>query len=159
MGMFFNLYVETGKNPADFEAMMDYFQTIRTMTSTLGIHQLHVYPNHKRTGIVVAVPETGHTGLFDNPSKEIATIVGHQFYQLLLQAPRFHCAMVGLEAGDWFDDQSILDPDFDGYLPDHGLVLNKDLNLNIAGNFVDFKDGYAWIPYEGEGLDSFSINF
>ena len=150
MGMFFNLFVETGNDNKSIDELVDYFQTIGRIETSFGFHEIFVGKVQNNIGITVGVKETGHSGLDSYEAKRIATQIGYKFYELLQKAPPFKCAMVGVEAGEWFDGQSISEPNFDGYLPEHGLVIKNDLNLNLEGEFVNFKDGYIWTPYKGE---------
>lgn len=148
MGLFFNLFIETDRDRLD--ELANYFRAIITIETSFGVHQLNIAAAENSSGITISVHETGHTGLGDSTEKTIATEVGHRFYELLKNAPPFRCAMVGVEAGEWFDEQSILDPNFDGYLPIHGLVIRDDIELQLNEAFVPFKEGYSWTPYLGE---------
>lgn len=150
MGCFFNLFVETGFSKKDCETIKDYFVSINQLKTPIETYAIQVDKLAKDFGITVSIKETGYTGLEREGEKEIATAVGYQFFELLKNAPNFRYAMVGVEAGEWVDYQDILDVDFDGYLPSHGIVLSNELAVRIDERFVPFKDGYSWIPYKGE---------
>ena len=143
MGYFFNLYIETGNNTKQKDKLIEYFHSKGRIETSFGVHEMMIGKTETKIGITVSVHETGHTGLGNSEEKKIATQVGLKFYELLKTAPQFRCAVVGVEAGEWLDGQSISEPNFDGYLPKHGLVIRNDLNLNLDGEFVKFKDGYS----------------
>lgn len=150
MGLFFNLFVESGNNAEIKDGLVEYFKSIGKIETSFGIHEINIGNVENHIGITVSVHETGHTGLGNLEEQRIATQVGLKFYELLKNAPPFRCAVVGVEAGEWFDGQSISDPNFDGYLPKHGLVVNNELNVELHGEFVKFKNGYSWTSYQGE---------
>jgi hypothetical protein len=150
MGLFFNLFVETGNNEKDNKELKQYFLSKGKIVTKLGPYNLNVESLYNNFGITVSVKETGWTGLEGPNEKEIATQVGYQFYELLKDAPKFRYAMVGVEAGEWVDFQNIQDVNFDGYIRDHGLVLNDELSSISKTPLTTFKKGYSWIPYLGE---------
>jgi hypothetical protein len=150
MGLFFNLFVETGNDEKGNEKLREYFLSIGKLETPFGVYEMKTGNVENNIGITVSVNETGHTGLGSLGERKIATQVGHGFYELLKGAPEFRYAMVGVEAGEWVDGQDILDQNFDGYLPSHGLVINNELNIIKDEKLVPFKDGYSWTPYEGE---------
>lgn len=157
MGLFFNLFVETGSDKKRNEDHKEYFLSLGGLKTPTDIFEMSTGNVQNNIGITVSVNETGHTGLGNSKENKIATQVGNAFFELLKGAPKFRYAMVGVEAGEWADGQDVLDQHFDGYLPDHGLVINNELELDTDKELVPFKDGYSWIPYEGEtkliGLD------
>lgn len=150
MGLFFCLFVESGDFEKGNEPLKTYFERVGTIETKHGEHKLMIHSTQNNGGITVSVNETGWTGLGRPGEKAIATEVGHAFYKLLMEAPKFRYAMVGVEAGEWVDGQDILDENFSGYLPNHGIVLNNELGKLNFKQLVPFKDGYSWIPYEGE---------
>ena len=150
MGLFFNLFVETGFVETGKDELKNYFLSIRNLRTSFGTFEMTIGNVENNIGITVSVDKTGHTGLLDPEEKKIATEVGYAFYELLKNAPEFRYAMVGVEAGEWADGQDILDEKFDGYIPQHGLVINNQIKLNLDKPLVPFKNGYSWIPYEGE---------
>ena len=150
MGLFFNLFIESGRNEERNENLKMYFLSIGKVTTQFGTYKMKVGSVENNIGITVSVDETGWTGLQRYDEREIATQVGKEFYKLLKDAPEFRYAMVGVEAGEWVEGQDILDKNFDGYLPEHGLVLNNELAKIVKKQLIPFKEGYLWIPYEGE---------
>ena len=150
MGLFFNLFVETGGDESANEKLREYFLSIGKLETPFGLWQMRTYDVENNIGITVSVDETGHSGLGSDEDKKIATQVGFRFYELLKGAPYFRYAMVGVEAGEWVDGQNILDKNFDGYLPRHGFVINNELSYITDKPLVPFRDGYSWTPYEGE---------
>ena len=150
MGLFFELFVESGNIKKRREDLKAYFVSVAKIKTKFGTHSLQIYSVEKNIGITVGVAETGHTGIDTPEERKIATQVGHEFYKLLMDAPEFRYAMVGVEAGEWADGEDIMDKNFDGYFRDHGLVLNDKLKFITKQQQVQFKDGYSWIPYKGE---------
>jgi hypothetical protein len=150
MGLFYNLFVETGASEKGNDRLTSYFLSIGNVTTEFGTHKMTMRLAENNIGIIVSVKETGWTGLQRFGEREIANKVGIEFFKLLIDAPEFRYAMVGIEAGEWVDGQNIRDEDFNGYLPDHGLVLKNELASIIKKQLVPFKEGYCWIPYEGE---------
>lgn len=150
MGLFFNLYIDFGQSQEGRNEMRDFLVKKERLVAKSGSYEMTIYDNHYTIGVTVLINETSKTGLYSNEQKTFATEIGYAYFDLLKSAPDFRYALVGEEAGEWVDGQDILSPEFDGYLPTHGMVVNNDLCPYFDYPFVAFKEGYSWLPYLGE---------
>ncbi|MGW7026600.1 hypothetical protein ACWGFX_05250 [Streptomyces xanthophaeus] len=122
----------------------------RPILSTTGPHiQLSVLPLAVGWGVAL----DGSLPRFQLSAAEL-TEPGQQLYGLLATFDGYVAALVG------WDPESLLDPaelkrEWSEELADgtlHGLVLCEELHddLGLGDDFVPFRPGYRWLPYQGE---------
>ena len=152
MALIFELFIETDGDKIKNQEIKSYLLSKKTIATKKGNYKIWSTDVEKDIGIAIAVHGLDSTGLQTEKDREDASLVGYEFYRLLKGSPDFRYAVVGLESGEWADGKDISNVDFDGYLPNNGIVIKEKLRpvVKLEYNFERFKPGYLWVPYLGE---------
>lgn len=145
MAWLFQIWIET-ETVEEGLSIKEYFNN-RTIHANGKTYSTKWYP-----GGMVTVDGISTTGVNSESDALEMTSVGLEFYELLIGAPKYRFALVGIEVDGWREFKDLEEDPKDVLTP--GFVIREDLykQLGSPGKLIEFNTGYLWTPYHGEHL-------
>ena len=149
MAIVFEMWVETGDSKEDAINIQNYFKEIMIIKTELGEYPIEVY-QCGINGSMITVDGIPTRGEY---SKEIAqelSLIGHEYYRHLKDAPEFRFALVGYDVDGYYEIEDFIEYPTNLTLSP-GIVIREDFYelAGSPGNFVEFRPKYVWNPYQG----------
>lgn len=157
MALCFSLFLHTNNDFTKDKELTEYFKKVASITVFDEVYPLTVC--EIGNGIDILVQGLPHTGV-SRDTENLFSEVGHVLFTLLKNAPSFNFALIGIEV----DPETTMTDIIDGIhsyveFGISGIVFTTEIYEKIREKgFVDslskkpvnFRDGYLWLPYEGE---------
>lgn len=152
MGWIHSIWVNTS-NEEEEHAILEHFKKTPNM-----VIDNHVYELRTSKGGMIAAHGIGinDRGIDDAKEALLLSKIGFKYYEILKTAPSFLYALVGVEVdGVLRLSELIEDPNW--IIDLHGFVIKTSLYEQILTEELRqykgvevFREGYLWIPYQGE---------
>lgn len=154
MAFDFSLWINTGD---ETEKVNTYLKEQKVIETKLNQYTLKTQ-THKNN-YLVKVDGISSIGIRSTRDALEMSLIGFEFFKLLMNAPGFRYAMVGIGLEKWRDLHEFVVYPKDLLLT-KGFVVRDDIfdKMEIADNIAQdikneigfFRNGYLWIPYVGE---------
>jgi len=158
MAFDFSLWINTGSSAEDTERLSN-FLTEQKMIQTK-LNQYPVTTHFHKDSYFVKVGGISNIGIRSTKDALEMSLIGFEFFKLLINAPRFRYALVGIGLEKWRDLHEFVTYPKDVLLM-KGFVVREDVykkmetttTIDTSHPSTDigfFRKGYLWIPYLGE---------
>jgi hypothetical protein len=155
MGWFFQMSIECGEDQSSAQEVARHFEgfsfalseTKNTTCSTGTISDAD-----QNQWAIVCPSGLSHSGINTEEDSQQMTMAGRHLYERLLSAPAFRYALAGVETEEFRSFTELKEIEASLYPRLHGLVMSHEIweILGSPSGFVEFRDGYLWLPYLGE---------
>ncbi|WP_299454394.1 hypothetical protein [uncultured Microscilla sp.] len=154
MAFDFSLWIHAGDNTEQVGTFLHTHTSIETKLNQYNLH-LQTHKNHH----LLKTDQVSQVGIRSLQDAHEMSLIGFEFLKILLKAPPFHYAMVGLGLTKWRDLHEFL-PYPKDLLLTKGFVVREDIynkmeisadtDQSFRSDIGFFRNGYLWIPYIGE---------
>jgi len=149
MAIVFELWVDTGDSKEDAINIRNYFNEISIIKTKFGEHPIWT-SQCGLTGSMITVDGITRIGEYTEEEGLELSLIGHEYYRLLKNAPEFRFALVGFDVDGYYEFEDFVE-DPTNLTIMSGIVIRKDLYEKVGspGNFYEFRPNYVWTPYHG----------
>lgn len=159
MALDFSLWINTGESPDDTKKISTYLKEQKMIKTKLD--QYPVSTQYHNNNYMVKVDGISNIGIRSTKDALEMSLIGFEFFKLLINAPRFRYALVGIGLEKWRDLHEFVKYPKNILLM-KGFVVREDVFEQMeptANGFKDpktrkeislFRKDYLWIPYLGE---------
>jgi hypothetical protein len=154
MAFDFSLWIHAGENAPQVSAYLQTHTSIETKLNKYSV-DIQAHKNH----YMLRVSGVSQIGIRSMQDAHEMSLIGFEFFKILIKAPAFHYAMVGLGMVKWRDLHEFVVYPKDllltrGFVVREDIYKKMEISENVNPGFKSeigfFRNGYLWIPYLGE---------
>ncbi|OJJ21436.1 hypothetical protein BKI52_12865 [marine bacterium AO1-C] len=158
MAFDFSLWINTGSSADDTERLSNFLKEQKMIQTKL--NEYPVSTHFHKDSYFVKVGGISNIGIRSTKDALEMSLIGFEFFKLLINAPRFRYALVGIGLEKWRDLHEFVNYPKDVLLM-KGFVVREDVYKKMETPLTNdsshpssdigfFRKGYLWIPYLGE---------